>query len=61
MGLLITLACELLLAEIQNERDDEAVTIRIKAMVERILAKSKQSNATVKNLVSCVYGQSPKP
>lgn len=54
------MACELLLNEIENELADENMTKRIKAMVQRILAKSRQAGMTVKGLVGVVLGTNPK-
>ena len=58
---MVALACEVLLNELILHFDDsdEAVLKRIKGMVELILARCRQSGATLKGLVGAVLGISP--
>lgn len=58
---IVALACEMLLNELTQHFDDtdEAVMKRIRAMVERILAKCRQYNSTLKGLAGCVTASSP--
>ncbi len=50
------MACNLVLSELEDASADEQLTKRIKAIVKRILAKAKQANAVVLNLVSVHLG-----
>lgn len=50
------MACNLILSELEDAHADEELTKRIRAMVKRILAKAKQANAVVWNIVSVHHG-----
>lgn len=56
---LIALACEMLVHELQDGGADDAIMKRIRDIVERILARCRQSGCTLKGLVGVVLGNSP--
>lgn len=49
----------MLLNDLQLETTDYALTKRIKLIIERILAKSRQHNSTLKGLCGVVISSSP--
>jgi hypothetical protein len=57
--MLVALACEILMNELQAMGTDDATMQKIRGMVERILAKCRQSGCNLLGLVGVTLAQSP--
>lgn len=59
LELLVTIACEMLLNELHLAGTDDAIMRKVRQMVDRILAKCRQSGCLLKGLVGVNLSQSP--
>jgi len=50
------MACNLVLSELEDAEASEEITKRVRAIVERILAKAKQHSGVIYNLISVHFG-----